>query len=46
MSLHMKGIIDFFENEKYFDFQKWTKKMSKFPKPGYFIEKAFRLTIN
>jgi len=26
-------------------FKKWTKKMSKFAKPKYFIEKAFLLTI-
>ncbi len=31
----MKGIYWFLKMEKYFDFSKWTKKMSKIRKPKY-----------
>ncbi len=31
----MKGICRFLKMEKYFDFSKWTKKMSKNEKPKY-----------
>jgi hypothetical protein len=35
LPLHMKGIDRISKMEKYFDFSKWTKKMSKIGKPKY-----------
>lgn len=42
----MKGIDRISKMEKYFDFQKWTKKMSIFKKLGYFMENQSIVTIN
>jgi hypothetical protein len=37
----MKGIYWFLKMEKYFDFSKWTKKMSKIRKPKYSLLTEF-----
>ena len=41
----MKGIDRLSKMEKYFDFKKWTKKMSKILKPRYFMKNRSIVTI-